>query len=147
MKKIFFLSLFSLFLIPTITFASWWNPVSWFKKISVNNKKFSIVSTVSTTTSPFIFTTINVATTTLQTIKIENKKTQNTAIFSSKDNSKEIEDLKKQLNNIMVKHTGKSYEDIEKATDRDNYLDPRMAIDFGLIDSIIEKKVAPKPAV
>lgn len=51
----------------------------------------------------------------------------------------EIQDLKRQLNQIMVKHTGKSYEEIERATDRDNYLNPGQAKDFGLIDSIFEK--------
>jgi ATP-dependent Clp protease protease subunit len=60
--------------------------------------------------------------------------------------AKEIENLKKQLNNIMVKHTGQTYDKIESATDRDNYFDPAQAIEFGLIDSIIEKKI-PKPAV
>jgi len=53
----------------------------------------------------------------------------------------EIQDLKRQLNQIMVKHTGKSYEEIETATDRDNYLDPTKAKQFGLIDSIIEKNI------
>jgi ATP-dependent Clp protease protease subunit len=54
--------------------------------------------------------------------------------------AKEIDELKRQLNNIMVKHTGKPYEEIERATDRDYYLNPTEAINFGLIDSVIEKK-------
>ncbi len=52
----------------------------------------------------------------------------------------EISDLKRQLNNIMVKHTERSYEDIEKGTDRDNFLSPQQAIDFGLIDIIVASK-------
>ncbi len=52
----------------------------------------------------------------------------------------EILDLKKQLNNIYVKHTGQKYEAIDKATDRDNYLNPGQAKELGLIDSIIERK-------
>jgi ATP-dependent Clp protease protease subunit len=60
--------------------------------------------------------------------------------------AKEIEDLKRQLNMIMVNHTGQTYEEIEKATDRDNYLNPAQAIGFGLIDSIIEKKSLGKTA-
>ncbi|MBF0208429.1 MAG: ATP-dependent Clp protease proteolytic subunit [Oligoflexia bacterium] len=52
----------------------------------------------------------------------------------------EIMGLKKQLNDIMVHHTGRPYEEIEKATDRDNYLSPPDAINFGLIDAVIEKK-------
>lgn len=54
--------------------------------------------------------------------------------------AKEMENLKQQLNQIMVHHTGRSYEEIERATDRDNYLSPSDAITFGLIDATIEKK-------
>lgn len=54
--------------------------------------------------------------------------------------AKEIADLKDQLNKIMVKHTGRSYEEIDRACDRDNYLSPQAAKEFGLIDAIIEKK-------
>lgn len=54
--------------------------------------------------------------------------------------AKEISDLKKQINDIMVRHTGRPYEEIEHATDRDNYLSPMDAINFGLIDSIIPEK-------
>jgi ATP-dependent Clp protease protease subunit len=52
----------------------------------------------------------------------------------------EIMDLKKKLNNIYVKHSDQTYEAIEKATDRDNYLSSEQAREFGLIDSIIENK-------
>jgi ATP-dependent Clp protease protease subunit len=56
--------------------------------------------------------------------------------------AREILDLKKQLNQIYVKHSAKnkSYEEIEKACDRDNYLNPVLAKEFGLIDNIIEPK-------
>ncbi len=54
--------------------------------------------------------------------------------------AEEIQNLKAQLNNIMAKHTGKTYDEIENSTDRDNFLGPQQAIDFGLIDSVIEKK-------
>ena len=54
--------------------------------------------------------------------------------------AKEILDLKKTLNEIMVKHTGQSYDRIEKATDRDNFLNPSEAKESGLIDAVIEKK-------
>ncbi len=52
----------------------------------------------------------------------------------------EIQTLKDQLNQIYVKHTGKAFEDVVKATDRDNYLSPIAAKEFGLIDKIIEKR-------
>ncbi|MBT3981385.1 MAG: ATP-dependent Clp protease proteolytic subunit [Bacteriovoracaceae bacterium] len=58
--------------------------------------------------------------------------------------AKEIADLKLQLNNIMVTHTGNEYTKIEEACDRDNYLNPNEAKEFGLIDSVIEKKVPQK---
>jgi ATP-dependent Clp protease protease subunit len=54
--------------------------------------------------------------------------------------AREILDLKKQLNGIYVIHTGRSYEEVEKACDRDNYLSPTKAKEFGLIDQIIEPK-------
>lgn len=54
--------------------------------------------------------------------------------------AKEVLALKKRLYEIYVKHTGKTYDVVEKACDRDNYLDPVAAKDFGLIDQIIEPK-------
>ena len=60
--------------------------------------------------------------------------------------AREILDLKKQLNNIYVKHTSRKYDEVEKACDRDNYLDPTRAKEFGLIDNIIEPKGKTKKA-
>ena len=40
----------------------------------------------------------------------------------------------------MVKHTGQSYDSIEKDTDRDNFMDTAQAKKYGLIDSIITQK-------
>lgn len=60
--------------------------------------------------------------------------------------AREILDLKKQLNNIYVKHTGRKYEEIDKALDRDNYLSPELAKEFGLIDHIILPKGKLSPA-
>lgn len=52
--------------------------------------------------------------------------------------AKEILELKKQLYDIYVNHTGQEYETIEKACDRDNYLGPVQAKELNLIDNIIE---------
>ena len=52
----------------------------------------------------------------------------------------EYQDLKIQLNNIYVKHTGQDYAAVESATDRDHYFSPDQAKKFGLIDTIIEQK-------
>ncbi len=56
--------------------------------------------------------------------------------------AKEILRIKKEINNILVKHTGQTYPDIEKDTDRDNFMDTNQAKKYGLIDSIITQKMA-----
>ena len=50
--------------------------------------------------------------------------------------------LKDRLNQILAKHTGKPVSQIEKDTDRDNYMDVEEAKKYGLIDEIIKRKVA-----
>ncbi len=54
--------------------------------------------------------------------------------------AKEVLDLKKRLYDIYVHHTGQKFEDVEKACDRDNYLSPEEAENFGLIDNVIRPK-------
>jgi ATP-dependent Clp protease protease subunit len=54
--------------------------------------------------------------------------------------AKEILSLRKNLNNIYVKHTGQKLATIEKAMDRDNFMDVETAKKFGLIDHIIERR-------
>ena len=56
--------------------------------------------------------------------------------------AEEILKTKKQLNGILAKHTGQSIEVSEKDTDRNNYMNPEEAVAYGLIDSVISKKVA-----
>ncbi|MDO8571511.1 MAG: ATP-dependent Clp endopeptidase proteolytic subunit ClpP [bacterium] len=46
--------------------------------------------------------------------------------------------LKRRLNEILAKHTGKSVEQVEKDTDRDYYMTADEAKDYGLIDKIIK---------
>ena len=50
----------------------------------------------------------------------------------------EVLSLKKRLNEIYSKHTGKSVEEIKSALERDNFMTPNMALDFGLIDKVVE---------
>ncbi len=57
--------------------------------------------------------------------------------------AKEVESLKRRLNEIYVRHTGQDFEAIEKALDRDNFLTAEMARDFGLIDTIHDKRAMP----
>ena len=52
----------------------------------------------------------------------------------------EVMALKKRLNEIYSKHTGKSVEDIKKALERDNFMTPESAKEFGLIDEVVEKR-------
>lgn len=54
--------------------------------------------------------------------------------------AREVESLKRRLNEIYVKHTGRSYEDIEGALERDNFMTSEQARDFGLIDKVIDKR-------
>ncbi|BCB20128.1 ATP-dependent Clp protease proteolytic subunit [Bosea sp. ANAM02] len=54
--------------------------------------------------------------------------------------AKEVESLKKRLNEIYVKHTGRPYEDIHNALERDNFMTAEQAREFGLIDQVIEKR-------
>ena len=53
----------------------------------------------------------------------------------------EVLSLKKRLNEIYSKHTGKSVEDIKKALERDNFMNPENAKEFGLIDQVVEKRI------
>ena len=54
--------------------------------------------------------------------------------------AKEVLSLKKRLNEIYSKHTGQSTEDIKKALERDNFMTPENAKEFGLIDQVVEKR-------
>ena len=47
--------------------------------------------------------------------------------------------IKKQMNTMLSEFTGKDYETIAKATDRDNWMTAEEAKDFGLIDKVIDK--------
>ena len=52
----------------------------------------------------------------------------------------EVLSLKKRLNEIYSKHTGKSVDEIKSALERDNFMTPDNAKDFGLIDEVVEKR-------
>ena len=55
--------------------------------------------------------------------------------------AKEILALKDRLNKIYSKHTKKSESDIKKALERDKFMTPEEAKQFGLIDEVVEKRV------
>ena len=52
----------------------------------------------------------------------------------------EVLSLKKRLNEIYSKHTGKSVEEIKSALERDNFMTAEVAQSFGLIDEVVEKR-------
>ena len=54
--------------------------------------------------------------------------------------AKEILSLKDRLNKIYAKHTKKNETEIKKALERDNFMTPNEAKDFGLIDQVVEKR-------
>ena len=52
----------------------------------------------------------------------------------------EVSSLKKRLNEIYSKHTGKSVDEVKAALERDNFMTADVAKDFGLIDEVVEKR-------
>ena len=58
--------------------------------------------------------------------------------------AKEMIHVKNKLTDIYVKHTGKSFEELEKAMDRDNFMSAKQAKDFGLVDTIVENRKGDK---
>ena len=58
--------------------------------------------------------------------------------------AKEILDLRRRLNGIYEKHTGKTLKQIEKIMERDTFMTAEDARDFGLIDEVVEKRPVPE---
>ena len=54
--------------------------------------------------------------------------------------AREILELKQRLNRIYEKHTGQSYEAVEAALDRDNFMTAEQAKEWGLVDEIVSKR-------
>ena len=52
----------------------------------------------------------------------------------------EVLSLKKRLNEIYSKHTGKSIDEIKSALERDNFMTPDAAKEFGLVDKVVSKR-------
>ena len=52
---------------------------------------------------------------------------------------KELRRVKAHLNNLLVNHTGQTLEEIEKQTDRDNFMDADEALKFNLIDQVVTR--------
>jgi ATP-dependent Clp protease protease subunit len=60
--------------------------------------------------------------------------------------AKDLLRLKRRLNEILAAHTGQPIERIERDTDRDNIFEADAAKDYGLIDTVINRREVPVPA-
>ena len=49
--------------------------------------------------------------------------------------------IKEKMNRILAENTGKSYEQVCLDTDRDNYLSAKEALEYGIIDKVIDKRI------
>ncbi len=58
--------------------------------------------------------------------------------------TKEMLRTRDSLYNILARHTGKSFDQIKKDSDRDNFMSPEEAKEYGLIDNILTKRVTEK---
>ena len=59
--------------------------------------------------------------------------------------AKEFQKVKAKINSILLKHTGHPLEKVEKDTDRDRFMSAEEALEYALIDRVIEH-MAPTPA-
>ena len=54
--------------------------------------------------------------------------------------AREILKVRAQLNEILAEHTGQKVDQIAKDTERDNFMDPQQAVEYGLIDKVFENR-------
>jgi ATP-dependent Clp protease protease subunit len=55
--------------------------------------------------------------------------------------AREILKIRERLNEIMAKHTGQTVERVERDMERDNFMDAKAAVEYGLVDSMLAKRV------
>jgi len=58
--------------------------------------------------------------------------------------TREILKIRHTLNELLAEHTGQDLESIARDTDRDNFMDPQQAKEYGLIDTVLDKRVPNK---
>lgn len=56
--------------------------------------------------------------------------------------AKEFIRLKRDLNEILVRHTGQTLEKIERETDRDRFMGPKEAAEYGIVDNVLTRMTA-----
>lgn len=54
--------------------------------------------------------------------------------------AKEIVEVRERLNKILAEHTGKSVDEIQNDTDRDNFMNAETSVEYGLIDSVMNQR-------
>ena len=54
--------------------------------------------------------------------------------------AEDILKIKRRLNDVYVKHTGRDYETIERTLDRDHFMSAEEAKAFGIVDQVLEKR-------
>jgi ATP-dependent Clp protease protease subunit len=59
--------------------------------------------------------------------------------------AREVLELKRRLNEIMARHTGQPIEKIDRDLDRDNFMSGKAAVEYGLIDTVLEQRRQMKP--
>ncbi|OGG06955.1 MAG: ATP-dependent Clp protease proteolytic subunit [Candidatus Glassbacteria bacterium RIFCSPLOWO2_12_FULL_58_11] len=57
--------------------------------------------------------------------------------------AREIERQRSLINKLLAQHTGKNLRKVEKDTDRDFYLDAEQAIEYGIVNQVIQKHILP----
>ncbi|WP_414501163.1 ATP-dependent Clp endopeptidase proteolytic subunit ClpP [Zymobacter sp. IVIA_12111.31 C1] len=60
--------------------------------------------------------------------------------------TREILTIRQKLNRILADHTGQDLETIARDTDRDNFMDGERAVEYGLIDAVLERRPEPPKA-
>ena len=61
--------------------------------------------------------------------------------------AEDIMKVKRRLNEVYVKHTGRDYDTIERTLDRDHFMSSEEAKEFGIVDNVIAKRPDEKPEV
>ena len=54
--------------------------------------------------------------------------------------ARDIIKMKRRLNEVYVKHTGRTYEEVEKTLDRDHFMDADEALNWGVIDKVLTSR-------
>jgi ATP-dependent Clp protease protease subunit len=56
--------------------------------------------------------------------------------------AREILQMRARLNEIMAKHTGQSVERIQRDVERDNFMEAQAAVEYGIVDNVLSKRLA-----